>query len=326
MTLPELTRRKWMKIVAGGLALLAGLHMASASGEAGPREAFCIVALPDTQLYAASHPEIFLSQTEWIKENRDSLNIAFVVHEGDITNDNSEAQWRNADRAMRVLDGVVPYCLAVGNHDMKIGGETRETELFNKFFPVSRFEEAPWYKGHFEEDNDNSYCFFTACGLEFLVVALEFGPTDEMLAWANRIIAEHKDRRVIVVTHSYMYSDDTRVGDGDSWNPHGYSTTANDGEEMWEKLVKKHENIFLVLSGHILNDGLGKLTSTGEHGNRVHQVLANYQMKENGGNGWLRIMRFVPDESKIYVTTYSPYLKQYATDDQNQFELRYRMK
>lgn len=78
-------------------------------------------------------------------------------------------------------------------------------------------------------------------------------------------------------------------------------------------------------SGHILGDGLGRLTSIGDHGNAVHQVLANYQMKENGGNGWLRIMKFFPKKNKILVTTYSPTLKEYAGDEQNRFELKYIM-
>jgi len=289
---------------------------------------FCIVALPDTQLYAESYPDIFLAQTQWIKDHKGELNIVFVAHEGDITNKNSEEQWRNADKAMSILDGVVPYALALGNHDMGPGGnaENRDSRLFNKFFPVSRFEKQPWYSGHYGDKNDNAYCYFTAAGMKFLVLALEFGPRDEVLDWASKVVSQHRDRQVIVVTHCYMYWDDTRVGQGDNHNVHTYGCGGNDGEEMWQKFVRKHENIFLVLSGHIVDAGVGRLTSTADHGNEVHQILANYQMKENGGNGWLRIMKFVPEESKIYVTTYSPFLKEYAADEQNQFELHYEMK
>lgn len=48
-------------------------------------------------------------------------------------------------------------------------------------------------------------------------------------------------------------------------------------------------------------------------------------MQKNGGNGWLRIMKFLPAKNKIAVTTYSPVLKQYAKDAQNQFELEWPM-
>jgi len=48
--------------------------------------------------------------------------------------------------------------------------------------------------------------------MKFIVICLEFGPRDTVLEWANKIVSEHKDRKAIVVTHNYMYSDDTRVG------------------------------------------------------------------------------------------------------------------
>lgn len=328
MNRPKLTRRAFIKSLGGGIVCLSSgcTSLRFVRGERGNR--FCIVALPDTQIYAESYPDIFIAQTQWIKDHKDEMNIVFVVHEGDIVNDNSEKQWRNADKAMSILDGVVPYCMAVGNHDMGPGGSAtnRDTTLFNKFFPVSRFENEPWYGSHLGDDNDNVYCNFTASGMKFMILALEFGPTDELLDWANRVVSQHKDRRVIVLTHCYMYSDDTRVGEGGNYSPREFDCGGNDGEEMWEKFVRKHENISLVLSGHIINDGLGKLTSTADPGNKVHQLLANYQMKENGGNGWLRIMKFVPEDNRIYVRTYSPFLKRYATDEQNEFELHYEMR
>jgi len=100
----------------------------------------------------------------------------------------------------------------------------------------------------------------------------------------------------------------------------------NDGEQIWQKFVRKHENIFLVVSGHIGGDGMGKLTSKGDHGNPVHQLLANYQGRPRGGDGWLRILRFLPKENKISVRTYSTFHDKYDDDPQNQFELDYRMR
>jgi hypothetical protein len=297
------------------------------AAEADEAKPFTIIALPDTQIYSYSYPETYLAQTEWIKQQKDDLNIICVVHEGDITALNSEREWPVADRAMSVLDGVVPYCMVVGNHDIGPGGDAsnRDATLFNKHFGVERFEKEPWYGGHFPGGNENAYYLIDAAGMKFLVVCLEFGPRDEVLEWANKVVADHSHRRAIVVTHCYLYADDTRVTGDDAWNPHSYPCGGNDGEEIWQKLVRKHENIFLVLSGHVLDDGVGRLTSTGDHGNTVHQVLANYQMKPNGGNGWLRIMKFVPAENKILVSTYSPTLKRHATDGQNQFELEYSM-
>jgi hypothetical protein len=317
------------------LAAAAGLFVRPAAAE------FTVVVLPDTQYYTWVEnifyqqfgPAIFHSQTQWIVDNRVNENIAFVIHEGDITQLNNHTQWQIADSAMSTLDGKVPYILSVGNHDMGPNGSAlnRDTTLYNLYFPASRFEKEPWYGGRMPNDgNDNYYVLFSAEGMDFMIISLEFGPTAAMIQWANGVVAAHPDRRVIVVTHCYTNFDDTRVGPGDNWNPHGYginNTGPHDGEEMWEAFVKHHANIFLVVSGHILDDGAGRLSTPGVHGNIVHQVLANYQtpIQPNAGNGFLRLLRFKPQENRIDVRTYSPWLNQYLNDPQQQFTLDYPM-
>jgi hypothetical protein len=293
---------------------------------------FSIIVLPDTQNYSTTHPEIATSQTQWIVDNKDNFNIAFVLHEGDFTNYNSITEWDNADASMSVLDGNVPYVVVVGNHDdTGTGGaaDVRDVSLFNQYFPVSRFDSLPQFGGVYEPGRmENSYHYFTAGGIDWLVLALEFGPRNEVLDWANQVVASHPHRRVIILTHNYMYSDDTLVGPGDLWNPHDYGQcigatgpdACNDGEEMWVNFVKLHGNISFVFSGHTLNDGTGTLVSTGDNGNKVYQMLANYQFEANGGNGYLRIVTFCPDQQKVTVETYSPYLDQYRTEPDQQFE------
>lgn len=303
--------------------LVAGLLAGAGCAES--RKPFCIVALPDTQHYTGQKQAIFQCQTQWIAENREALNIACVVHEGDITDKNDEPQWRGAVQAMQVLDGVVPVLVVPGNHDTTVAPPPamRDTSKFRKHFPAAAFRKHPWYGGHLGEGLENSCLTFQAANRKFLVLGLEFGPRDEAIAWADKVIQEHPDHRVIVVTHCYMNFDETRVGEGDKYNPHSYRFGGHDGEELWDKLVSRHRNIDLVLSGHILGDGTGRLTSTGLAGHRVHQVLANYQMRPGGGDGYLRILKFVPRENRIYVTTWSPWLKQELTDEQNRFVLEY---
>ena len=164
-------------------------------------------------------------------------------------------------------------------------------------------------------DNDNHYVFFSAGAMDFMIITLETWPTSAMLTWANQIVSDNSDKRVIFLTHDYLDHDNTISG------RNAY---------MWNNFVKDHENIFLVLNGHVAwGLGLGCLTSTGANGNQVHQILANYQDPPhsygNGGNGWLRIMKFIPGNNKIEVTTYSPWLDQFATDEQNRFDLVYMM-
>jgi hypothetical protein len=54
-------------------------------------------------------------------------------------------------------------------------------------------------------------------------------------------------------------------------------------------------------------------------------VLADYQNRENGGDGWLRVMRFSPVENRIYMTTYSATLERFETDSNSEFVLEYEM-
>ena len=88
---------------------------------------------------------------------------------------------------------------------------------------------------------------------------------------------------------------------------------------MWEKLVKPHvDQIFLVLSGHYESEV--RITNL-EKGYYVHQLLSDYQDKPNGGNGWLRIIKFSTFTDEISVQTYSSSLNKYETDSKSQFIL-----
>jgi hypothetical protein len=290
------------------------------------RAEFMLVLLPDTQRYARNNPAVFFSQTHWIRENRDALNIRFVIHLGDIVDDQTDREWRIADEAMGVLDEVVPYVVLPGNHDFNYDPKTnlviKYAPQYNAVFPPMRFRDRPWYGGHRGVTNDNNYSFFNAAGRDFMILALEYGPSDEVLEWAGAIVRAHADKQVIVATHCYMYSDDTRMGPGDDATPHKHDLRYNDGEQMWEKFVRHHPNIFMVVSGHVTwGDMAGRLTSSGVNGNYVHQMLSNYQHLENGGNGWLRILKFIPGERKLIERTYSPWLKKFDHGPEQSFEL-----
>ena len=291
-----------------------------------------LVLLPDTQNYAMRHPHIFTSQTRWIVENHASRSIAFVLHEGDITNNNNAEQWQNARDSLSLLDGVVPYALAPGNHDFGPNGGTASRDtMLNRFFPIELYENLPTFGGVYQTGKlDNSYHLFSAGGRDWLAIALEFGPRDSVIKWASKVLEKYPDRTAMVVTHAYLYSDDTRYDyinrSEQKWNPHRYPAdrlhgSVNDGQELWDKLISKHHNMAFVFCGHVLNDGAALLTSTAVHGNQVHQMLANYQMLPEGGQGYLRLVEFLPDGKTVQVKTYSPYKDDYLTGDQQQFVL-----
>jgi hypothetical protein len=289
-----------------------------------------LVVLPDTQFYAMTYPDIFRSQTRWIADHKEEQNIVFVLHEGDLTNTNSPEEWEATSLAMSTLDAAaIPYALVSGNHDYEENAATRET-LINSYFPLSRFAERSTFGGVYEPRHiENSYHLFDAGAKAYVVLALEFGPRDGVLSWASRVLLQHADRTAIIVTHAYTYSDGTRLDHvRRPWqinNPHSYGVAdlpggVNDGQEIWDKLLAGHEKTSLVFSGHI-SPGNARQTRWGLKGNTVHEILANYQIRPLGGEGYLRLIEFLPDGNTIQVLTYSPFLDLYLTDGDNQFTL-----
>ncbi|MGA1265915.1 MAG: hypothetical protein ACO32J_01910, partial [Phycisphaerales bacterium] len=53
----------------------------------------------------------------------------------------------------------------------------------------------------------------------------------------------------------------------------------------------------------------------------VHEILADYQDDPNGGDGWLRIMKFDTFAGTIDVDTFSPTLQAIRTADESDFTL-----
>lgn len=285
-----------------------------------------LAVLPDTQVYAESYPGIFTAQTGFLVQNQRRMNIKFAVQLGDITNRNTRDQWENARDAMSLLDGRVNYAIVGGNHDYGPGGNaaTRET-FFNEFFPLEQHAKQSTYGGAFEAGKmDNTYHRFEAGGRKWIVIALEWGPRNEAVAWADKVMTDHKDHTGILITHAYMFNDDTRYdwkkyGDKQPWNPYAYGTPkpVNDGEDLWQKLVQKH-NFAFTLNGHVLGDGAAYLASKNDAGKTTHQILQNYQMRELGGQGYLRLFEFLPDNQTVRIRTYSPIFDRFmATPDQS---------
>ena len=79
---------------------------------------FVIPVMPDTQNEVVDRQEMFLSRFRWIIEMKDSLNIPFVLHVGDVVNYDNLFHWKNAGAGFEMLDNAgIPYAIAVGNHD-----------------------------------------------------------------------------------------------------------------------------------------------------------------------------------------------------------------
>lgn len=282
-----------------------------------------LAVLPDTQNYSLRYPGLWLMQTAWLVQHRDERDLRLVLQLGDIVNNNSDVEWRRAAAALRLLQGQVPFALVPGNHDYGPNGDssTRDTGM-NKW--LSFAITSPTFGGAMTKGRlDNTFHRFDAWGRKWIVICLEWAPGDATVQWANEVMEQNPGRLGILVTHAYLDHDDRRFDHNDVtqlYSPHDYKTPGekNDGEELWQKLVRKHDFV-LTLNGHVLDDGTGYLASVNDQGRTVHQLMSNFQFRELGGEGYMRLLEFRPDGRTVQVKTYSPLYDRYLTEPDQQF-------
>ncbi len=283
--------------------------------ELGEADDFSIVVLPDTQIYTIEGRDLeryFHDQTRWVREHRVDYNIVGVIHNGDVINNEPQLyQWRVADAAMKRLETAepglpdgVPYGVAVGNHDNKVLGDNRvpNTTRFNQFFGVDRYAGRAYYGGHHGTTNDNSWVTFSAGGVDFVVVSLMYDLDQDpaVLAWAHSIFAMHPDAFGILNTH-YLLN-----GAG-NFGPQA---------RLIYNALRDLPNVHLMTGGHISAESRRVDMFDGH---AIHSMLADYQGRTDGGQGYLRIWEFSPARGRVSVRSYSPTLDRFETDANSEF-------
>lgn len=282
---------------------------------ASPGKPYTIAVLPDVQYMTKNYPEILTKQLQWLSEHAADRNIGLVLQVGDLTNDNTPVQWDTAYDALHLLHGITPTVIAMGNHDLAPGHGAvvqRGDSLVNQYFKPADF---PGLAGMFQEGRlENTYHTFTIGDQDYLVLSLEFCPPDEVLTWADEVVERYPTHKVILLTHAYTAKNGYRIPSGQSANAYemgkNRATTMNDGDDIWRKFVRKHANMFMVISGHIGVSTIPRHISIGDNGNRVYEILVDYQNEPNGGDGWLALLDFDPS-GIITVRAYSPYWDKY---------------
>lgn len=312
------------------------------------QEFWTIAVLPDTQSSYYFAPSFFEAETRWIAENRDSERIAFVLHEGDIVDTpGAAAQWAVARANLGLLDGKVPYVLAVGNHDLGSTAGALRSTLINQYFSFDDLSTTATFGGAVESGHrENAYYLLPGGGRTWVAIALEFSPRPEVIVWADQVLTANANLPAILVTHAYLYSDGQRydhmgrtcqfdctnltplTSTAQCWNPICYLGDGSDGEMLWNSLVKSHSNVLFVFSGHVANPApfdAARLSSTRPDGTVCHQIMADFQAYgATGGDGYFRLLRIWRD-GRVQVRTFSPYVepaKAFLTEDRNQFELK----
>lgn len=192
------------------------------------------------------------------------------------------------------------------------------------------FINKPWYIASFR-GGANSAQLFSAAGYEFLHVALEMAADDEVLAWVESVLAKHPGKPTIITTHDYLDTHGQRranpLVDLKLVDPEHHNTA----EEIWDELISRHDQIFLVLCGH--HHGQSHRIDKNTSGHEVYQVLADYQGRGQAaldagetadprrgppglGDGWYRLMNFDMSGAipRIRVQTWSSHYLTLSSD------------
>lgn len=298
-------------------------------------QSFSMILLPDPQTYNKFdyNQGIFDLMLGWVSHHVDSLSIKAVLCTGDLVEQNnrlvpigangnqtSTQMWKNISHAFERLDQKVPYMISTGNHDYGYeSGENRQSQ-FPDYFPAER--NSCWRTSLVSVCNNAfglptlenaAYEIQSESWGKLLIICAEFAPRDEVLTWAKELCSKpaYKNHKVIFLTHSYMKCDGSVI------EKESYKVTpANYGKAIWEKFIFPCENVKMVVCGHSAaiagyDKNVSYRVDKNAAGKAVAQMMFNAQTAGggwhgNGGEGWLRILEFMPDGKSLKVRTFSP--------------------
>jgi hypothetical protein len=254
-----------------------------------------------------------------------------------------------ARKGYELLMGKVPFSVVPGNHDydamwsdskfppaaqidpndlstigvLHPGGLSNFRAVFGEHTPF--FRGRDWYVAANDGGADSAQ-IFESNGYRFLHIGLQFAAPDTSLEWAARIIEMHKGLPTIISTHEFLDTRGARLAnpiiDSNKVDPQD-----NSPQMLWDKLISRHDQIFMVLSGH--HHGQARRTDKNAFGNEVYQILADYQdrgqtAKDAGvkaerpvgiGDGWMRLMEFdfTGKTPLVRVQTYSTHYRKLSS-------------
>jgi hypothetical protein len=257
------------------------------------RGEWTLMVIPDTQGYVEDWTEEgydykeMVETFDWILKVSDTMNIKVVQSMGDMVENNNDLEWKRViDTYYPLIESGIPTIPCAGNHEWKHGGGNGDFSFMNKYFPLSMFENEPWWGDNFPEDGiQNSYQNFTISGQEYLFITLQYNAgsievgAQAAVDWAEEIIKANPDKMVILTSH---------------WN--------ND-QAHFSQLVDVYPNIIITLAGHKCAEEYWISKE------RCHNFVQDYQCQgiSKGPGGLMEIRYFVfkPMDDKVEWYTYS---------------------
>ncbi|MDQ0584539.1 LamG-like jellyroll fold domain-containing protein [Streptomyces rishiriensis] len=291
-----------------GLALPATAEATSATWRPDPESRrFTLAVMPDTQ-YLFDGPSIDRAPVEaslrHLLDQGAHDNLVFLSHLGDLTQNGAKDEVGAISEAFGLLDRRgIGYSVLAGNHDVRASTtDQRGATPYLDAFGPQRFQGRPTFGGA-SPDGYNTFHLFRAGGREWMVLALDWRLSEKGYAWAADVLARHPRTPVVLTTHELVVGDD--------------SLSAY-GQQLWDRLIEDHDQIFLTLNGHYWP--AGRATRENAAGHEVHLHLTNYQNRYFGGAAMIRLYRFDLDRNVIDVETVSPWILGRAAKGLNELE------
>ncbi len=225
-----------------------------------PDNTFSIFWITDTQFLSESNPALYKMLCNWIVSNWAAFNGKMVIHTGDIVQTGAvQQEWVNANDAMSILmANAIPYSWCAGNHDDLVQDDATSGWMGNQWASalnpsvvsslVNGLPYTHWVGDY--HDGMNTAVRFSANGLDFLVVNVEWNAQPDVLKWVGGILDDpaYASHRVIIAPHAYI--DAYGSTEDPRWGP-----TLNDFVSGLGPLMDKHSsNVFLTLNGHFATD------------------------------------------------------------------------
>ena len=262
---------------------------------------FAFAWYSDTQYYSEEYQNHYANIVNWIVENKDELDIQYVLHTGDIVDEpDEEYEWAYASEQQQVLDDAgVPYGILGGNHDTAFGN--MDYDMFWKYFGADRYEDNTWYGGSYK-NNLGHYDIIEKDGVEILMLYISWDVYEEEAEWLNSVLAKYPDTPAIIATHCGINADGEQ----------SYTS-----QYLLDNVCAENENVIAVFGGHFHGSSINKATYENADGTTrtVYEICTDYQSGSEGGSGYIKMLYFDLANGKIYINTYSP-----SKDDVNYYD------
>ncbi len=252
--------------------------------------AYSFAVIGDTKTISNKYPQYLEKIYNWVADNAKDKNIKFVFGLGDITAEDSNAEWALAKEKLDSLSSSLPYSIVCGDCD--------SSDNFNAFFPYAEYN---WQiSGSYNNTMLNTYQKITAGANKYLIFSLDYNASDSVIEWADEIAKAHSDYNIILTAHSYVENG------------------------KLDEFAKSNENVVLVLSSHDSGEKVIKNQFTGVNDNIVTHISVNPSETDSKyfGAGMVTMLYFSEDGKSVQIRYYSTIKDAYyMSDNQYSFDI-----